>query len=365
MILKVIKILLIFILSVIVLFFAIVIRLYAIKIFDVRTQTNHINQLEAYYQSSEFNEIDDAEFTNFDIYDSNIKLNDIKILASHNSYKKYGTPLGKFLIKLGSTKEEADGLKYGYKNFTDQFEAGIRSMEIDLRLRKTEFMLTHVPLVDNSSVAPLFSLALDEIVLFSEHNPNHVPLIILVEIKDDWMILDHALQNIGSDQLEYLNVLLKDKLGDLLFTPNDMLENGKTLNETVQTTGWPSLSSLLGKVIFVLHPGNFTQTYYEIDSTLDSLPMFLGIYPDQITKSYASFIVHNDPNIAAISQLVSQGYIVRTRIEADLDYNQANYDAALASGAQILSSDYTVGRSDLGIDEYIYLPDDKMMIIRT
>ncbi len=363
--LKAIKILLIFIFSIVILFIAIVIRLYAVKVIDIRTQTRHVSQLEAYYQSSEFNAIDDALFTDFDIYDTDIKLNEIKILASHNSYKKYGTAIGKFFIGLGSTKDEANGLKYGYKNFTDQFEAGIRSMEIDLRLRKTEFMLTHVPLVDNSSVAPVFSLALDEIALFSENNPNHVPLIILMEIKDDWMILDHALQNIGSDQLEDLNILLEDKLGDLLFKPSDMLENGKTLNETVQTTGWPSVSTLLGKVIFVLHPGNFTQTYYDIDQSLVSLPMFLGIYPEQISASYASFIVHNDPDVTAISQLVNQGYIVRTRIDADLNFSQANYDNALASGAQILSSDYTVGRSDLGIDAYIYLPDDKMMIIRT
>jgi len=363
--LKAIKILLIVILSVVILFIALVARLYAVKVLDIRTQTNHVNQLEAYYQSSEFNEIDDTEFTDFDIHNSDIKLNEIKILASHNSYKKYGTAIGKFFIGLGSTKEEADALKYGYKNFTDQFEAGIRSMEIDLRMRKTEFMLTHVPLVDNGSVAPVFSLALDEIALFSESNPNHVPIIILMEIKDDWMILDHALQVIGTDQLKQLNILLEDKLGDLLFSPNDMLENGKTLNETVQTTGWPSVSSLLGKVIFVLHPGNFTQTYYEIDPSLVSLPMFLGIYPDQISESYASFIVHNDPDVTAISQLVSQGYIVRTRIDADLFYTQENYDAALASGAQILSSDYTIGRSDLGIDEYIYLPKDKMMILRT
>ncbi|MCF7930370.1 MAG: hypothetical protein K9L02_02545 [Acholeplasmataceae bacterium] len=363
--LKAIKIILILILTVIILFVALVVRFYAVKLADIRIQTKHLNQLETYYESPEFDAIDDTLFTDFNPSDTSIKLNDIRILASHNSYKKYGTTLGKFFIGLGSTKEEAEGFKYGYKNFTEQFEAGIRSMEIDLRLRKTEFMLTHVPLVDNSSVAPLFSLALDEIALFSENNPNHIPIIILMEIKDDWMILDHALQNIGSDQLKNLNTLIETKLGDRLFTPNDMLENGKTLNETVQTTGWPSVSSLLGKVIFVLHPGSFTQTYYEIDSSLASLPMFIGIYPDQTSQSYASFIVHNDPDVSAISQLVNQGYIVRTRIDADLVYRQQDYDDALASGAQILSSDYTIGRSDLEIDAYIYLPNDKMMILRT
>ncbi|MBU1093472.1 MAG: hypothetical protein KKH01_03325 [Firmicutes bacterium] len=362
---KAIKILLILILSVVILFIGLVLRFYAIKIIDVNEQIKHVSQLESYYQSSDFTELDDAVFTDFDLSDPSIKLNDIKMLASHNSYKSNGTVLGRFFIGLGSTPEEAQALKYGYKNFTDQFEAGIRSMEIDIRMRKTEFMLTHVPLVDNGSIAPVFSLALEEIELFSGNNPNHVPIIILMEIKDDWMILDHALQVIGSDQLDQLNNLIEDKLGDTLFTPGDMLESGKTLNETIQTTGWPSVSDLLGKVIFVLHPGNFTETYNELDPTLRSLPMFLGVYPDQISEPYASFVVHNDPDVAAISALVSQGYIVRTRIDADLVYEQANYDAALESGAQILSSDYTIGRSDLGVDEFIYLPNDKMMILST
>ena len=363
--LKILKILLVTILSVIILFVVLVARLYAIKVIDIRTQVRHLDQLNEYYIQSDFTEVDESVFTDFDIHDSSIKLNDIQILASHNSYKKKGSDIGKFFIGLGASTEEANALKYEYKNFTDQFESGIRSMEIDLRLRKTQFMLTHVPLVDNGSVAPVFSLALEEIALFSENNPNHIPIIILMEIKDDWMILDHALQVIGSDQLEALNILINEKLGDQLFTPSDMMETNKTLNETIQSTGWPSISELLGKTIFILHPSNFTQTYYEVDPTLQSLPMFLGVYPDAVDESYASFVVHNNPDVDAIQALVASGFIVRTRIDAELVYEQANYDAAVMSGAQILSSDYTVGRSDLGVDEYIYLPNNKMIILRT
>ncbi|PKK97156.1 MAG: hypothetical protein CVV58_02680 [Tenericutes bacterium HGW-Tenericutes-3] len=362
---KAIKFFLIFVLSVVILFVAIIVRLYAIKVVDVRLQVKHNNQLESYYQSSAFTEIDDAEFTDFDIHDASIKLNDIQMLASHNSYKKKGSALGKLFIGLGSSKAEAQALNYGYKNLTDQLENGIRSMEIDLRMRKTQFMLTHIPLVDNGSVAPVFSLALEEIAMFSDNNPNHLPIIILMEIKDDWMILDHALQKIEQEQLEDLNILLDDKLGNRLFTPNDMLEDGKTLNETVQTTGWPSISTLLGKIIFILHPGNFVEPYQQIDPTLKTLPMFIGATPELIDQSYTSFIVHNEPDVTAIGQLVSQGYIVRTRIDADLVYSVDDYNDAINSGAQILSSDYTIGRSDLNIDDYIYLPNEKMIVLRT
>jgi hypothetical protein len=154
-----------------------------------------------------------------------------------------------------------------------------------------------------------------------------------MEIKDDWMILDHALQVIESEDLENLNLLLVDKLGDQLFTPQMMMETGKTLKETIQTTGWPTVNSLLGKVIFVLHPGNFTDMYYELDETL-----------------------------AEIAPLIQANFIVRTRIDSNLVFNQADFDQAILSGAQILTSDFLIGRKDIKTSDIIYFDDNKMII---
>ncbi|MBU1020131.1 MAG: hypothetical protein KJ847_02870 [Firmicutes bacterium] len=359
---KALKILLIAVLSLVVLFVLIVLRLFAIKIYDSTVQSAHMKKLESYYESEDFEPIDESEFVNFDLSDTSIKLNDIQMLATHNSYKKKGSELGKFFVGLGDSFDEARALKYGYKNLTEQFEAGVRSMEFDLRLRKTQFVLTHVPLVDNSSVAPDFSQALEEIYLFSSNNPNHIPIIILMEIKDDWMILDHALQVIESEDLENLNELLVEKLGNSLFTPSDMMETGKTLKETVQTTGWPTVNSLLGKVIFVLHPGSFTTMYHELDESLQSQPMFIGAYSDGIHQDYASFIVNNNPSVSEIAPLIADNFIVRTRIDSNLIFNSDDFDDALSSGAQLLTSDFLIGRSDIKDSDIIYLPGDKMII---
>jgi len=359
---KAIKILLIAVLSVVVLFILIVIRLFAIKLYDSNVQNAHMRSLKSYYDSENFEPVDETKFVNFNLNDTSIKLNEIQILATHNSYKKTGSDIGRFFVGLGDSFDEARALKYGYKNLTDQFEAGVRSMEFDLRLRKTQFVLTHVPLVDNSSVAPDFSQALEEIYLFSSNNPNHIPIIILMEIKDDWMILDHALQVIESKHLENLNVLLNEKLRDQLFTPKMMMETGKSLKETVQTTGWPSVNALLGKVIFVLHPGNFTKMYYELDETLQKQPMFIGAYSSGIHQPYASFIVNNNPSVAEISPLVQENFIVRTRIDANLIFKQEDFDQAMLSGAQILTSDFLIGRKDLKTSEVIYFENNKMII---
>jgi hypothetical protein len=362
MIRKIAKITLIAVLSLVALVVIIISRLFSVKIFDSIVQTQHMKRLDEMYSDSLYVEINDEQFVDFDLYDPNIKLNDIQILASHNSYKGMSTSLGRLFVGLGDSFDEARALKYSYQSITDQLKLGIRSMEFDLRKRKDSFMLTHVPLVDNSSVAPNFALALEEIRLYSEHNPVHIPIIILMEVKTDWMILDHALQNIETEELLQLDALIKEKLGDHLFQPADLMVDDLTVQETITTLGWPSIEEMLGKVIIVLHPNNYNDRYLALDPTMESQAMFIGSYADDLNHDYTSFIVHNNVDVESIASLIEQGYIVRTRIDDSLAFDQNRYMAALASGAQILTSDFTSGRKDLNEADMIDLGG--YMIIR-
>jgi hypothetical protein len=58
----------------------------------------------------------------------------------------------------------------------------------------------------------------------------------------------------------------------------------------------------------------------------------------------AAFIEMNDGPAAEIAELVRKGYLIRTRTDADTKEARANEttrrDAMIASGAQILSTDY-------------------------
>lgn len=363
MIMKFIKILLISVMSVIMLFFLIVIRLYAIKINDIRLQNRHMTDIRQMYQDESFIARSDDAFMNFELNDT-IRLNEIQMLASHNSYKKRGVPLGKLFVGLGDSFDEAKALRYGYLSLTDQLSNGVRSMEFDVRLRKTSFMLTHVPLVDNASVAPDFSKALEELKLYSTYHPNHLPIIILMEVKDDWMILDHALQTIDEDHLESLDALLRLKLGNTLFTPSQMTQSGMTLRESIVHHGWPTLESLLGKIIFVLHPGSFTDMYASINPNNMGHAMFTGVYHTMLDRDYASFVVHNEPEVDVIRAMVDAGFMVRTRLDDRLVFDADRYQKGIASGAQILTTDMIVGRSDLPTADMIYLDVKKMIIQR-
>jgi hypothetical protein len=352
--LKAIKITIIGVLSLVCLFFLIVLRLFAIKIYDSTVQMSHMKKLEANYQDN-YQAIDESQFLNFDRFDETTRLNEVHLLASHNSYKKKGSDLGKFFVGLGDSFAEANALKYGYHNLTEQFERGIRSMEFDVRKRKSSFVLTHVPLVDNSSVAPDFALALEEINLYSSNNPTHFPIIILMEIKEDWMMLDHALQDIGAQELNELNLLLEDKLGDRLYRPKNLMAPGLTVKETIMQDGWPTVTSLLGKVIFILHPNNMNEAYFSLDESMATQPMFIGSYANDLDHENASFVVQNDVDVDLITSLVSSGYIIRTRMDESLHKDQERIEQAILSGAQLLTSDFTAGRKDIKSTDVITL----------
>jgi len=358
---KLLKITMIALSILIFLFLGIVIRLVMVRTIDINKQEKHMETLRELYESNQYESVDETTFVNFNINDPSIKLDDIQMLASHNSYKKVGPAIGRFFVGLGDSFAEAKALNYGYQSITDQLNLGIRSFEFDLRYRNGIFELTHVPLVDNSSQAVNFELALEEIKLFSEHQ-THIPIIILVEIKDDWMILDPFLDTFDQNALTLLDELIMNKLGTYLYKPSDMVDETEVLRDIITNDGWPIVDDLLNQTIFVLHPGNYTSTYYEIDETLQMQSMFIGSGYTDILPSYASFFVQNDVDINKIKTLVSQHFMVRTRIDSNLNFTQSGFLEAVESGAQILTTDFSIGRSDLNIDEVIYLENSKTII---
>lgn len=346
---------------VLILFIAIVIRLVSVRAIDLSKQRRHMDDLEELYQSNHFDELDESSFVNFNINDPILKLDDIQMLASHNSYKKVGPAIGRFFVGLGDSFAEAKALNYGYKNITDQLNLGIRSFEFDLRYRRGQFELTHVPLVDPSSQAIEFELLLEEMKLFSDHQ-THLPIIVLIEIKDDWMVLDPFLNDFDVNALESLDKLIEDKLQTALFKPSDMVDETDLLRDVIMNDGWPNIDSLLNQIIFILHPGNFTTSYYEIDQTLQSQSMFIGSYYTENLPEYASFFVQNDVDIDKIQNLVNKHFMVRTRIDSNLNFIESRFIDAIESGAQILTTDFSIGRSDLDVNDVIYIENDKTII---
>lgn len=342
-------------------FTGLVIYFSLIRVSDIKKQAKHVEELGLLYKDN-YTAIDEQQFVNFDLKNNDLRLNEIQLLATHNSYKKLGSTIAKFFIGLGDSFAEANALKYGNNSLSDQLNHGVRSFELDLRYRKNDFEVMHVPLVDNSSTVPKLSLALEEIKLWSVHNPGHIPIMVLLELKDDWLFLDPALKDFTETELAQLNQLLKKTFGEKLFSPGDIAVPGKTLNQAVKENGWPPLNDLLGKVIFILHPGKYTDIYVALDPGFATLAIFPAASNTDTDNTYASFIVHNEPQVEIINRLVSNNYIVRTRVDSDLKISPARFKNGLNSGAQILTTDFCPNHNFKHTDYVAYLEKRYLII---
>ena len=146
------------------------------------------------------------------------RLNQIQVIGSHNSY--HIAPAPEIQQLIGSAgKARAEGLDYTHRPFDEQFsKLGIRQIELDVfadpkggmfadpylrkiltkrgkdpgpdpnsdgKLDKPGFKVLHVQDVEFRTHAPTFVEGLKQVKAWSKENRRHVPILILVELKDD------------------------------------------------------------------------------------------------------------------------------------------------------------------------------------
>jgi len=304
--------------------------------------------------------------------DDDVHLNEIQVVGSHNSYKK-----------MVSDKEEAlrrqfingaaDLMQYQHEPLGTQFQSRkVRQIELDVyldqsgglyadpllrgaagvgpydpKMNEPGIKVLHIQDVDYASTCLTFVDCLQAIKTWSDANPSHVPLAVLVELKDDPLDFPGftftapekwTAANIGSVDDEIRSVMDDS---DLL-TPDDVRGSHATLNEAVTTDGWPTLGASRGKTMFLMdNGGGYRSNYLSGHPNLEGRVLFTNADPGDPD---AAFIKRNDPFDASITGLVQQGYVVRTRSDADTvearENNTGPRDAALASGAQWVSTDY-------------------------
>jgi hypothetical protein len=126
-----------------------------------------------------------------------------------------------------------------------------------------------------------------------------------------------------------------------MITPDDVRGSFKTLNKAVLAGKWPTLRSARGKVIFLMDQRPVGPAYLEGHPSLRGRVLFTNAVPGEPD---AAFIELNDGPASKIEKLVREGYLVRTRTDDSTHEARINdtrrRDAMIASGAQILSTDY-------------------------
>jgi hypothetical protein len=118
----------------------------------------------------------------------------------------------------------------------------------------------------------------------------------------------------------------------------------RSLPEAIKEQGWPALEKVRGMVMFALdNEGGVRDRYLARHVALENRVMFVTVARDHPAAAWFKI---NDPikNFERIQQLVREGFVVRTRADADTIQARKNdvtqREKALASGAQWISTDY-------------------------
>lgn len=319
-------------------------------------------------------------------YPDSIRLNEVRFLTSHNSYKRKPDPkilkfLSHFKKQLGKDMDPIQ-MDYGHALLTEQmntyhingfeldvnydpqgghfvkrrinfFIGGLKQKSRDSLLLKPGFKILHIADVDYESNYTTFVQALTEIRDWSAEHPNHTPLFINIEIKRDAPAdYSKALDFLGFNKsiplvpaaLNDLDAEIHsvfDQYPEMLYTPAHLRDTFLSTVSRLNTAGWPTLNETLGKVFIVLD-GDFQDLYTTALTNRIDRPMFVYGQPG---APETAFVIRNEPQgkeeeIRALTEM----YMVRTRTDAGTlearsqDYSR--YNAVIQSQAQIITTDY-------------------------
>lgn len=301
----------------------------------------------------------------------NLKLNQIQVIGSHNSYRKAIEPqLFDAIHKLDTTRD-LSVMQYDHIEITKQLNMGLRNLEIDIyadskggryahpkgldlakptvpynangAMDKPGFKVFHVLDVDFRTWYTTFDDLLADLKKWSDAHPDHEPIFITLEPKDGDSKLGTVAESYTPQVFDAVDKTITDKLGaNKLITPDMVRGTYKTLEEAVLHNNWPTLKQARGKFMFILDDsGKKRDTYMEGHPSLKGRVVFANAKPG---TPEAAAMFRNEPQKDDIKDLVAKGYIIRTRADAETKEARKNdysrFEAAKASGAQIITTDY-------------------------
>lgn len=305
---------------------------------------------------------------------NDLKINEIQVIGSHNSYKKAILPEVYSYLSQKDTLNVLPRIQYEHIPIPQQLDLGLRNLEIDVyadskggkyahpkildlvkttepfdpegKMKKPGYKMIHVTDIDYQTWYYTLEDCLKDLKKWSDQHPDHDPVFITLEPKDG------KANQFGTEPEHYTSKLfddldheLKKYLGkDKIITPDDIRGSYSTLNEAVVKKNWPKVKNVKGKFLFVMdNNGENRDLYIKDHSSLKGRMIFTNSTPG---TAEAAVLFMNEPQKdgTTIKNLVKQGYIIRTRADADTmearseDYSR--FEKAKESGAQIITTDY-------------------------
>lgn len=322
-------------------------------------------------------------------------MNQIQFVGTHNSYHS-GLAPGEMAVLRKQSPQNAESLAYRHPSIEAQLDSGVRQLELDvfgdakgglfadplfLRLsaqegqaekmpanwaslmKKPGIKVLHVSDVDFRSHCATLVGCLQTVRTWSKAHPGHLPIYIQIETKtgrprpgfvqtEEWT--KAALDGLDA---EIRSVFAAGEV----VTPDDVRGAHETLEAAVLKDGWPTLDHARGKVVFLFDQENVTAVYTEGHPSLRGRMVFTNATPG---SPDAAFVKVNNAAAPEIPELVRKGYLVRTMVDGGVQAvrtgDTKRRDAGLASGAQILSTDYPFDWKAEGSGYHVTLGREKV-----
>jgi hypothetical protein len=211
------------------------------------------------------------------------------------------------------------------------------------------FKVIHVLDVDYASSCLALSDCLGQVAAWSKAHPRHLPIIISLKTNDaktpmPGATTPHACDDAAMNALEN-EIRAVFALGQMI-TPDQLQGRHASLREAALAHAWPKLGAARGKVLFVLDDSaDKIKAYRGGRKSLEGRAMFVT---GDDSSPLAAFLSIADPqnDSVRIQQAVQSGLMVITRADAETrearQNKTARRDAAFASGAQIVQTDFAV-----------------------
>jgi hypothetical protein len=326
--------------------------------------------------------------------DKLVRLNQIQVIGSHNTYHAGFAPSERKYLEMKNPKA-LHGLDYSHAPLGEQLSGGVRQIEIDIfsdakggrfahplidrrvaaaglpadpdfdpnhEMAKPGFKVMHMQDFDQRSTCHTFVACLTDVRTWSQAHPHHLPIFILVETKEgDMRELPEAVKTepftpavFDAMDKEILSVFQRSEI----ITPDDVRGRYATLNAAVLAGKWPTLDKARGKVVFLMDQRKVESIYTQGHASLRGRLLFTNAVPG---APDAAFTEQNNGTPAEINALVKQGYLVRTRSDESTDAARTNdtrrRDEVLASGAQMISTDYPPSEPSHWTSYVVKFPD--------
>lgn len=265
-------------------------------------------------------------------HDGEIRLNHLQAKGSHNSYHI-------------AAMDPIPPLAYTHAPLDVQFrEQGVRQIELDTHYSyfNEAYEVYHLGgTIDEGTTCRLLVDCMKTMKGWSDANPAHQPIFVQIEPKDEFT-MDEAEDLFQRLEAEVLSVFPRSRI----ITPDDVRGSAASVREALATKGWPTLGEVRGKIIFFLdNATTFREYYTHGNKDVEGRLMFINADPD---SPWAGVILANNPDgdSTRIAEALKANLIVRTRADGDnvepFAGDTTHRDQALASGAQLVSTDYPV-----------------------